>query len=777
MPLLRRRDFLLTSSAAAGAVLFTGCVPPQRQMEAESRVLLAEDMLSAYDSWYATTCRGCDAGCGAVVRVVDGRARKVEGNPDHPVNRGKLCARGQALVQEEYHPDRIRGPLRRDPSTRVAASFEPVAWQAGLDELVSRLRDLAAQGRAADVSLVSPPLGSHQAFVVDRFARTYGLKWLTFEVVSEAPLREAARRVFGVEEVPRFDLQNARTVLSFGADFLGGWLSPVRFGLEYGIFRQGSYDVRAFQPRGPGQPRGRLIHIDTRFSTTAASADEWVWVRPGAEGLLALSIAQELGAPGLDVFVAEATAARTGVAADRVRRIARELSAAAPTLVIGGGSAGAYTHGTDSLAAILGLNVLLGNIGRPGGVLLSPPPPLPDLPPRSAARPLADWQDLVARMNNGREQAVVLLGGVNPVYGLPAALGFADALQHVPFVASFASFADESTLLSDLVLPASLPLEEWGDDVPDPGVSAAVVSVQQPVVQALFDTRSVWDVLLTLADELGDPLRQALPWPTFKDLLRDQLPGLRQPNRGSIQAPNPEQFWTQLLQHGGWWDDNPPPAISSATPSAAPPPASVASATAAPAPAGSPAAAAIPAPAPISPLVASLPEPQFSGDPATYPFVLVPFRHNTLGAGESAHLPWLQAAPDPVTSVTWQTWVELNPRVAAQLGVTEGDIVTVESEYGRTEVPVYISPAAPPEVLAMPLGQGHAGLGRWAQKRGVNPLQLLAPLSDAATGALAYAATRVRLTPTGHRMALPKLEGEAPARELPGQELVEVARE
>src|SRR5690349_4394974 len=111
MPLLSRREFLIASSAAASAVMFTGCVPPQREQTAESRVLMAEDVLSAYDSWYATTCRGCPAACGVVVRVVDGRARKVEGNPDHPVNRGKLCARGQSVVQEQYHPDRIHGPL------------------------------------------------------------------------------------------------------------------------------------------------------------------------------------------------------------------------------------------------------------------------------------------------------------------------------------------------------------------------------------------------------------------------------------------------------------------------------------------------------------------------------------------------------------------------------------------------------------------------------------------------------------------------------------------
>src|SRR5918912_579291 len=129
---LTRREFLaLTAASAVSAVVFTGCQPPVSKGQAESRVLSAEDTLTAYEDWYATVCRGCDAGCGALVRVVEGRAKKVEGNPEHPVNQGKLCARGQALVQEEYHPDRLTGPL-------VAGS--PTTWDDGLDRLATRLR-------------------------------------------------------------------------------------------------------------------------------------------------------------------------------------------------------------------------------------------------------------------------------------------------------------------------------------------------------------------------------------------------------------------------------------------------------------------------------------------------------------------------------------------------------------------------------------------------------------------------------------------------------------
>jgi molybdopterin-containing oxidoreductase family iron-sulfur binding subunit len=102
--------------------------------------------------------------------------------------------------------------------------------------------------------------------------------------------------------------------------------------------------------------------------------------------------------------------------------------------------------------------------------------------------------------------------------------------------------------------------------------------------------------------------------------------------------------------------------------------------------------------------------------------------------------------------------------------------VAVESPRGRVEAPVYVSPAAPPEVVAIPLGQGHDGFGRWAAGRGVNPMALLAPLADAATGALAYGSTRVRLSRTGRHMPLPKFEGSAPARQLTGQEVIEVTR-
>ncbi|TMF01472.1 MAG: twin-arginine translocation signal domain-containing protein, partial [Chloroflexi bacterium] len=216
MPELSRRQFLTaTAAAAVGAVAFTGCAPPTEKMQAQSRLRVAEDTLTAFENFYATACRQCAGGCGMLVRVVEGRAKKAEGNPDHPVNRGKLCARGQAVVQEQYHPDRLTGPMQA-VSGRGAGGFAPLAWSDALDTLSARLRDLQQAGHANQVVLLTGPLRGTRALLAGNFARAYGAEWQQLDLLAEAPLREAVRRVFGQDTLPDFDVEHAQYVLSFG---------------------------------------------------------------------------------------------------------------------------------------------------------------------------------------------------------------------------------------------------------------------------------------------------------------------------------------------------------------------------------------------------------------------------------------------------------------------------------------------------------------------------------------------------------------------------------
>src|SRR5919204_1293709 len=296
---LTRRQLLVATGATAAAVGFTGCQPPPREFMAQSRVRLSEDVVSAFENFYATACSMCGAGCGTIVRVIEGRAKKVEGNPDHPLNQGKLCARGQAAVQEQYHPDRITAPQSRRALRAPEGVLLADTWDQALTALLNRLRGAQQANRAGDVVLITRPLGGHPALIVDRFVKAYGAQWLTLDPMPETPLREAVKRVFGQDQLPDFDIGRARYVLSFGADWLTHWLSPVQYGLDYGFMRQGSYRAgKDFQPRA-GRPRGHIVHVSSHFSASAANADEWVPVRPGTEGLFALAVANVVAAEGL----------------------------------------------------------------------------------------------------------------------------------------------------------------------------------------------------------------------------------------------------------------------------------------------------------------------------------------------------------------------------------------------------------------------------------------------------------------------------------------------
>ncbi|MBI4308345.1 MAG: molybdopterin-dependent oxidoreductase [Chloroflexi bacterium] len=749
---LTRRDFLkMAGVSAAGAALFSACSIPDRELLMQSPVRIPEDTLAEDESWYASVCRQCPAGCGIIVRVIEGRAKKIEGNPDYPVNRGKLCARGQAGVQALYHPDRIQGPMKR-VGERGSGQFQPVTWDQALDDVVGRLKQLRSGNAADTVVLAHEPLRGAMAMLVDRFMQSYGGEHLAYEPMDQAALRAGLKKAFGQDVVPEFDIQNAQYLLSFGADFLETWLSPVRYGRHYGEFRQG-------QPRR----RGTFVQVEPRFSMTAANADVWVPIRPGTEGVLALSIAYVLVSEGLadpqaasamtgglgpralEIYSPPRAEPVTGVPAARITELAREFARRQPSLAIGGGSAAAHTCGSFNMLAVFSLNFLVGNVGRPGGVLLNPASPLSGVPATATTTSFGTWKQMADRLRSGQPKPVnlLLVHGANPVYGLPGEVDFRGAMGKAQYVVSFSSFMDETTAQADLILPGHSYLESWGGDIPEPGPGYQTVGLQQPVVNAMYNTRSFGDVLLTIAEELGPDMARALPWRSVRDMLREQVQGLYQLRRGSVSASDFESFWNRALQQGGWWD--------LATRGREAPP------------------------APALPQQVNLP--RYAGSTLDYSYHLIVFPSLSLTDGCGAHLPWLQALPDPISTVVWRTWVEVNAREAQRMGLVEGDIVAVEAPNGRTiEAPVYPHPAMPPGVVGMPAGQGHSAYGRYAENRGGNPLSLVTALTDDETGGLAWAATRVRIRKTGQRIRIPKFEGVVPSIQLPNLPVVQVTR-
>ncbi|HIM36723.1 MAG TPA: 4Fe-4S ferredoxin [Dehalococcoidia bacterium] len=761
---LTRRNFLAWAGVAAvGAVACEGFGIREGEFDIQSPVSLPEDLVKGKDNWYATMCRICNSGEGIVVRVMEGRAKKVEGNPMFPINHGKHRPACEAALQALYHPDRIGTPMQRS-GPRGSGHFSPISWSAALDKLQQELKV-----RGNSMLMVTDPLRGHLGTVVSRFTQSLGGRYMSFDALDNATYRGAIKGIFGQDLMPDFDLANTRFLLSFGADFLSTWVSPTRWNIGYGEFRSGE-----------GKERGTFYHADSRFSMTAASADKWLPIEPGYEGHLAMSVAyviisENLQAPGVDVgaltggqgaealeaFRPEAMAERVFLSGsmrgdegvEAIRHLARQFAGKTPSLAIGGGSAGAQTNGLFNLKAIYALNYLVGSVAAEGGIRFNPGSPLDNAPASAPTGTLNDWIRVKQDLDSGAIN-MMLLRQANPVYGLPDQLRFREAIDTASnlFVASFSPFMDETTAMADLILPDRTSLEEWGDDIPEPGPGYQVVGFQQPVVNPFheLDPKSFPDLLLTMAQELGK--EEDLPWPNYRSMLREGSDALFALNRGSIQAATADDFWNQLLQKGGWWDENAfgPQNVD--------------------APNGL-----------FSDLARDAAAPKFSGAASSdTTFYLVPFAHNSLQDGQYAHLPWLQATPDPLTTITWQTWAEINDVDARFLGIKEGDVLEIRSSQGAIKVLAYPSPAAPHGTIAVPLGQGHTHGTEWATDRpateSANVLDILEPAQVEGTGSLAWANTWVNVSKTDDSVKVAKFEGIVRAVEigiLPSERIIQ----
>jgi anaerobic selenocysteine-containing dehydrogenase len=745
----RRRFIKLTAVSGATAAL-AACGHPENQI---IRFIPDDEFVPGVATWKPSICPLCPAGCGLHVRVMDADvdvvrdgqrgvmrkavAKKLEGLADHPVNRGALCARGQAAIQITYHPDRLRHPLKRT-GARFTGEFQEISWEEAITDLTGRLDTLASEGRQQALGFLSPARRTHRDELVSLFLQRYGAPApIRVALFDEEVLRRANFSSFGRSQLPTFDLAQTRFVISFGADFLGTWNSPVAQGAAYGAMRQGT----------PGQ-RGAFVQVESRMSQTGANADQWIATRPGTEGAFALALAHvimkeglaQAGAAGragelipdwsagLPNFAPAAIESATGVPAARIEGLARQFASRRPAVAIIGGPALAQTNALWQAKAVNALNALVGSVDVSGGLQFTPA--LPGTPPQQSAHARTLAQSGLVQSDSTPRFQVLLIDQANPVFLSPKATGVADALERVPFIASFSNFLDDTTALADLILPDHSFLESWVEAIPESGARVATVGVAGPVMRPLHNTRAMPDVLLDVSRRLARPLEPPLAWQQFDEMLRERLSQL--PVAADVADP-----WTTAQQRGGWWpvdagsknDELRAKNDESRTQGAAA------------------------RPDEVDPMAA-----RFDGAPDAFPFHLLPYASTQFYDGSSAHLPWLQEMPDPMTSAMWSNWVEINPRVAERLQIANGDLIEVTSQHGAVRAPAVITPGLAPDVVAMPVGQGHESFTRYASNRGSNPIQILAPsfIAESPGGgtapplaALAWAATRVRITRVG----------------------------
>lgn len=706
-----RRDFLKMLGWGGVAVALNGCGNTSVEDGRETVVSYVETndyMIPSVSTYFNSTCAQCDAGCNITGRIREGRVLKLDGNPDSAINRGKTCGLGQAGVQHHYNPDRVREPL-----LRKGEQGEAITWEKAYALIAEKLNGVSGE----EIALLTGGVSGHLKVLLGNYLDSFGCKnHFVYEAIAPAVLRAANKKSYGVE-MPRFNINKAKVVLSFGADFLGAWVSPVHFSQQYAQFRKGV----------DGQ-RGVLIQVESKMTLTGANADRWVVVRPGTEGILALGIINALGTATGDIAAAvkgydkARVSKETGVPPGQIDKIAALLKLRSPSLVLAGSAAEGYAHGSQNAAAINLLNQVLGNVGKT--VEAAAVVPFPQMAP--ATGNTAALKTLNDGLNAGKYK-VLFSYAANPVFTAPGAMKFSDSMAKAGFKVAFAHYLDETAMQADLVLPLDSALEDWGTQVPEYMAEGAQINIQQPLMEKLHaNTRGMGDILLALIK-----LRRAEEYKKFDDYYAYLRTAVLQ-NKGALGGgvADDDTFWNETLSKG---------IINLAGSS------HVLSGNAAAA------GLSLPAPAAID---------------AQYPLQLIPSVSASLRDGRHTNQPWLQESPDPLTTIVWDSWVEIHPRKAAELRIAEGDIVEVTSKNGSIKAQAYLFPGIHPDAISIPLGRGHEALGRYARGYGVNPFQILDEVFDKETGELALHETRVKVSKTGQRVIVVKDEGTVGGKQM-----------
>ena len=770
-----RREFL-ASMGGLGIGLGLGAVshwlplaPPE----------VGPDWSPEREQFVPSTRLPCPAHCGVRGRGVDGNLVRVDGNPLLPVSRGGLCPKGVAGIQLLYHPGRITGPVERT-GPPGSGDFRRISWDAALDRVAASLSGLRTAGKAATVAWLTGDTPGIMGELVQRFAGAYGTPHVLRESYADGS-SAVIQLTQGIAAPPAFDLEGSDLVMSFGAPLSEAWWCLPQ--------AAGARDAE-----GDRQPR--WVQIDVRHSRTAARADEWVPIRPGAYGTLALGLAYVLlkegfydgekvrryvdgiedwtdqqgrSVPGFRTLASrygrtEEVSQRTGVPAEAIARLAKAFGTARRPVAVWDQTVSWRTGGLSDALAIHALNILVGALSRPGGVLTQPALPLPSLVEgagRDGSLPeltSGNWAERVA--SGGSSIGAMFLYYSNPVASAPNPAEVIKALEGTPLVVSFSPFLDETSRYAHLILPDHTYLERWQDAPAPPSVPIPVWGIVQPMVPPRHETRASGDVILQLASRLGGETAAKLAWPSVEEIVHERGSALAKATRGSVlvgsfqrdelrelesrgwwlpHGLSEDEFWTRLRETGGWFDPyydyrdwSTASQLAGGKLSVFP----LATRKRIAAGAGGLAEGFLPVETDES----------SSAQGNDYPLRLIPYRVMTLASGGTTLMPWLLENLGVLTGDAWETWAEINPKTGHELGLNDDQVVRVESAAGSFRARLRFFAGAQPGLVNVPYGL-HSAVEGWGQAEGDNPLRAVGARHDPVTGLPDWYTTRVRVVP------------------------------
>lgn len=654
---ISRRKFLAllgASTALAGAA----CTDYRDKGEIVPYNIKPEEITVGKPNYYASTCTLCSNACGILIKTREGRPIKVDGNPDHPVSKGKICAKGQANVLNLYDPDRLKTPL-----VRREIGYDEISWIEADKAISAHLSFVGAKEIAIITNSITSPTTLK---VLDDFkAKFPTTKVYSFELFNDSIKNSAWQKCYGSGTYPLLRWDEAKVILSLESDFLGTEGNRIETSRLFSQNRD--VDSKKFT---------RLYCVESNLSLTGLNSDYRLRLKPEAQFEFVMSLINELqtkGAINLQVntsgFSIKSFAAKNNLDISVINHLVNDLISNKGKSIIDAG---------NSLPENVHVAVNLLNAALTNNQMFRTDSSKVRLFQLSTA---SDFDELVSKMNRD-EIAAVIHFDCNPVYHLAPELGYKNALKKVGYVISLSERQNETTSVSDFVLPINHNFESWGDSKTRTGF----YSLQQPVIAPLSDTREKEAILLTWISSKPEEYSEKL----YHDYLMKNWENSIYPTVNS--ALDFKRFWYGALHDGVVINNESVQTVPSINQT----------------------------------VTSSLSVKQTEKDGYT----VVIKESYYLGDGKLAHNGWLQELPHPISKITWDNYAAISEKTCKNLGLKDNDVIEISIEGRKLKLPVFMQAGVADDVIIIEAGYGRENSGTVANGVGFNANLLLTKNGD-----------------------------------------------
>jgi MoCo/4Fe-4S cofactor protein with predicted Tat translocation signal len=642
-----RRDFLKFFGFSVAAVSLAACnTTPVRNVV--PYLVKPEEITPGVPNFYNSTCGACSTGCGVTVKTREGRPIKVDGNVNSPISHGGLCSSGQASILGLYDTERLDNPAKVSGGSLIKSD-----WKSMDDEIIRQLNEIQAAG--GKIAILSSTINSPSSLsVINDFKAKYtNTNHITYDAISHSGMLLANRDSFGKQVIPSYNFDKANVVVSFAADFIGTWISPVEYNHAWTLRRKVDGITK-------DSKIVKTYIFESNLSLTGTNADYRFPMRVSQEAVYITSLynilAKKAGQPELPMV-------KNGeLAGNAISDAANSLwNEKGSSLVVSG------SNDPKIQAVVNGINMMLGNYGTTIDL---------DNYSNQSKGIDGDVLQLAEDLNNGAYQAI-LFWHSNPVYSSSLSERFVSGIKKTKLSVSFAGTADETALHCNYIAPDHHYLESWNDSEPKVGM----FHLTQPTISPVFNTRQAQESLLVWAGLGARPAVDAMA----KKGIYNQTPEtaiyyayIR--SKWAAMGVADDNAFNKALHDGVW--------LQAAKPATVPAMGLM-----------------------LNTLVADLEK--TIGKKEEIDLVL--YENVGVRDGSMSNNPLLQELPDPMSKVTWDNYVSLPKALAEKKGIANGDTVNITvGKTTLTDMPVFIQPGQSNSTVGLAVGYGR--MGKYGEK-------------------------------------------------------------